>query len=181
MPLRPATPSDAAPLAALSIEVWLTTYLKAGVSKHFAEHVLTTYTADAFHAAMDDAAQTLIVSEAEDGPDAYIRLVSNAPPPLPACRGAEIATLYVRPHAQGRGLGRALVHEGRKACKAQGIDAVWLTVNAENARARAFYDRLGFTELGTTDFVIDGTSYPNVVLGLDLTRSDLTGRSAASA
>ncbi len=40
MRLRPADLTDASSLAALSAEVWLGTYLKQGISAHFADYVL---------------------------------------------------------------------------------------------------------------------------------------------
>jgi hypothetical protein len=40
MTLRDAVPADALALAALSIAVWVGTYLNRGVGPRFAEHVL---------------------------------------------------------------------------------------------------------------------------------------------
>ena len=44
MPLRPASIGDASSSAALSIETWLGTYLKHGVSAFFADDALETFT-----------------------------------------------------------------------------------------------------------------------------------------
>ena len=46
MQVRAARAEDASSLAALSIEVWLGTYLKQGISAHFADYVLETLTAE---------------------------------------------------------------------------------------------------------------------------------------
>ncbi|RLJ51509.1 hypothetical protein BCF46_1722 [Litoreibacter meonggei] len=44
MTIRNATPSDASSMAAISMEVWIGTYLKRGVSALFAEYALKTFT-----------------------------------------------------------------------------------------------------------------------------------------
>ena len=166
MILRDATPSDAASLAALSIEVCVGTYLRRGVGAVFADCVLGTYTPERMRALIADPGQIVLVSCNEEGPDGYVRIASEAAAPLPACRGAEIATLYVQPRHHGRGIGRALLDEAFARCRARGIDAAWLTTNAENAPALGFYRRIGFRIVGRTDFVIDGAGYPNEVLVL---------------
>lgn len=51
------------------------------------------------------------------------------------------------PEGQGRGLGRRLMHTFFDALRARGVPAVHLGMSPANTGARAFYDRLGFTEL----------------------------------
>ena len=168
MMVRTATEADAASLAALSIEVWVGTYLREGVGATFAEYVLNEYTPDRMRAHIADPKQIVIVSANAQGSDGYVRVALHAVPPVAACRGAEIATLYVQPRHHGRGIGQALLAEAFARCRAQGIDAVWLTVNAENTSAIGFYRAFGFRTAGETEFVIDGRGYPNDVMTCDL-------------
>lgn len=51
------------------------------------------------------------------------------------------------PEAQGAGLGRALVETLADALREAGIPGLHLSMDPTNTGARAFYDRLGFTEL----------------------------------
>ena len=51
------------------------------------------------------------------------------------------------PHRQGQGLGRELIGTLSDALRERGVPALHLTMNPANTGARAFYDRLGFTEL----------------------------------
>ena len=55
------------------------------------------------------------------------------------------------PQAQGKGAGRALTTTVLAALNAAGVDAVHLSMSTSNTGARAFYDRLGFTELQLPD------------------------------
>ena len=168
MTLRDAVEDDAAGLAALSIEVWVGTYLRRGVGRVFADYVLSAYTTETMRAFIKDPKQIIVVSQSDEGPDGYIRITPGVTGPLPKCRGAEIATLYVQPRHHGRGIGRSLLIEAFARCRAQGIEAVWLTTNSENTPAIGFYGTLGFRNVGKTDFVIDGKGYANDVFCLEL-------------
>jgi ribosomal protein S18 acetylase RimI-like enzyme len=55
------------------------------------------------------------------------------------------------PVFQRRGLGRRLMETFRAAAHENGAEKVWLGMLTVNVRARAFYDRLGFTELQVKD------------------------------
>ena len=55
--------ADAASLAALSIEVWVGTYLRQGASSFFAELVLSEFTAARIEAIVDGGIDFLIFSE----------------------------------------------------------------------------------------------------------------------
>ena len=51
------------------------------------------------------------------------------------------------PELQGQGFGRALIRTLLSALRERGVPGVYLTMSASNHGARAFYERLGFTEL----------------------------------
>ncbi|MFJ9907240.1 GNAT family N-acetyltransferase [Streptomyces sp. NPDC101152] len=55
------------------------------------------------------------------------------------------------PDWQGRGHGRALMRTFLRALHDRGVEAVHLSMVTANARARAFYDRLGFYEISVPD------------------------------
>lgn len=61
---------------------------------------------------------------------------------------AQIGTLAVDPRHQGTGLARAMVEGALEQMKAMGIRRAELQVEADNARGRAFYRKLGFEEEG---------------------------------
>jgi len=61
--IRPATEGDASSIAALSIEVWLGTYLREGINGFFADYVLDTFTTAKIEALIVDPAQDFWVSQ----------------------------------------------------------------------------------------------------------------------
>lgn len=162
MTLRPARPSDASSIAALSIEVWVGTYLRRGVSGVFADYVLETYTAENMRRLIADPDQHMMVSENTDGIDGILRVTPNAAP-APGCGDLEIATLYVQPRHHGRGIGKALLEAAYTHARTLAAPALWLTTNAQNTPAIGFYLANGFNQAGEVDFMIGDQGYLNNV------------------
>lgn len=163
MKFRIARPPDAAILAAISIEVWLGTYIKRGVSAFFADYALNEFTSDKFATLLNDSQEHIVVSENEDGIDGFIRMSGGKVAPVTDCSAMEISTLYVQPRHHGRGLGRLLLEQGLNYARDTGIPSVWLTTNSENSPAIAFYLKHGFEKVGTTHFRIQDRAYLNDV------------------
>jgi ribosomal protein S18 acetylase RimI-like enzyme len=170
--IRKAEEGDASSLAAVSIEVWLNTYLRQGVSAFFADYLLAEFTAEKFRRAMANPDLAIWVSENRIGIDGFVTLCSAAIPPLAGCSRLEIATLYVQPRHQASGKGAALLHCALGHCRRMGGKSAWLKVNAENGRAIDFYLRHGFVRVGTTPFVIADQAYENHVMAIDLRHPD---------
>ncbi|WP_299985004.1 N-acetyltransferase [uncultured Ruegeria sp.] len=171
MMIRPARKADAASLAALSIEVWVATYLRHGVSSFFAEFVLSEYTTASFEDLLEDGSDLLMVSENRDGIDGYIRLSEDRIAPVDGLSDLEIVTFYVQPRHHGKGIGSALLDVAVDYTRDKGRNAIWLTTNSENKPAIDFYLAKGFRQVGVTDFRIGDQAYPNHILSLNMSAS----------
>lgn len=163
MTLRKAQKSDASSLAAISIEVWIGTYLKHGVSAFFADYALSEFTALKSEKHIADANQFILVSENLEGIDGFIRVSSCSTAPVSGCSQVEISTFYVQPRHHGKGVGKALLAAALERCRELGATSVWLTTNAENAPAISFYLKQGFEHVGKTYFRIGNEGYLNNV------------------
>ncbi|MFH8466354.1 GNAT family N-acetyltransferase [Streptomyces sp. NPDC017991] len=76
---------------------------------------------------------------------------------------AELYAIYVDPDRIGRGVGRALLRASVERCAAAGHDRMLLWVLQENADARRFYERAGFTADGTEEpYEVEGVLVPEV-------------------
>jgi diamine N-acetyltransferase len=162
--IRKAEQHDASSLAAVSIEVWLNTYLRNGVSAFFADYVLAEFTSQKFQDAIGNVDLAIFVSENRIGIDGFVTVCSTATPPIAGCSSLEIKTLYVQPCHQSSGRGGALLHRALDHCRSLGGDSVWLKVAAENRRAIGFYLRNGFHKVGSAEFVIADQAYENHVM-----------------
>jgi ribosomal protein S18 acetylase RimI-like enzyme len=163
MALRKPRKSDASSIAAISIEVWIGTYLKRGVSAAFADFALNAFTSAKSEALISDPSQFVLVSENQEGIDGFIRVTSGSKAPIDGCSEMEISTLYVQPRHHGKGIGKQLLNAALQHCREKGIASVWLATNSENAPAIAFYLAQGFEHVGETHFRIHSDAYLNNV------------------
>ena len=161
MTLRKPNKPDASSIAAISIEVWIGTYLKRGVSAFFADYALEAFTPSKIEKLISDPKQFILVSENEEGIDGFIRLTSSSKAPVPDCSEMEISTLYVQPRHHGKGIGKRLLNAALQHCRDKTVESVWLTTNAENDPAIAFYLAQGFEHVGETHFRIKDARYLN--------------------
>jgi len=76
--------------------------------------------------------------------------------------------LYLDPAAKGRGLGQRLLEQGIAEARARGFEELYLTVWIENHRARRFYERNGFMEVGHYAFVVGDQVDDDRILRLTL-------------
>ncbi|MDL5158690.1 GNAT family N-acetyltransferase [Actinomycetospora termitidis] len=72
-------------------------------------------------------------------------------------RGGDVAMLFVDPVAHGRGIGTALLDDVR-------APILTVDVNEENPRARDWYRRRGFVEIGRSETDSDGLAHPLIHL-----------------
>ena len=70
----------------------------------------------------------------------------SAPFERDAYRWSCEASIYLKPEARGRGIGRALYEKLEKILKKQGFQVLYALVTQENADSLAFHERLGYTQ-----------------------------------
>ena len=73
-------------------------------------------------------------------------------------------TLTISPEAAGLGLGRAFVAFYEQYAREQGCRYLRMDTNARNSRARAMYQKLGYSEIGVIPTVFNGIEGVNLVL-----------------
>lgn len=162
--VRTATSADAHSLAALSIQVWLSTYATAGVNHSAARFVLSEFSVENFARLVNDRAVVLLVAEEDAALTGYALARFGGASPLGSSPLTELSTLYVQEPSTRSGVGTALLAETRAVVRERtGDDGLWLSVKADNLRAQAFYRQRGFTMRGTTQFVLERATYENFV------------------
>ena len=78
--------------------------------------------------------------------------------PIPACvRGEapiELWRFYIAEPWHGKGLAQALMNRVHGAAAARGAPTLWLGVWERNDRAKAFYRKCGFVDVGSHVFMV---------------------------
>ncbi len=86
----------------------------------------------------------------------------------PGGRWWVLRQLYLEEEAKGTGLGQALLERAIEESRARGMDDLYLTVWVENHRARRFYERRGFVEVGQYAFKVGNIVDDDRILRLGL-------------
>lgn len=161
---RRATTTDALPLSTLATQVFLDTYATQGINDALAREVATVYSAEVFERRLRDADVELLLVTSGGYTVGFVDIAFATRCPVPGVRGAEVFRLYVQRPFLRRGLGRKLMAKAEASARGRGLDTLWLTAWAGNHGALALYQSLGFRDIGTTEYVIDGVGHENRVL-----------------
>lgn len=126
--------------------------IDAFIAKHLSETSFAGYLADPDRRlliAEDDgvtAGYTMLVFGEPSDPDVVASLTLRPT--------AELSKCYVLPGHHGTGLARQLMAASVSLARDSGAAAVWLGVNEHNARANRFYEKNGFSVVGTKHFLV---------------------------
>ena len=94
---------------------------------------------------------------------AFLDLDSTSKCPVLSVHGLEVLRLYVQAPFQRSGVGRALMSIAERTAQERHAANVWLTAWTGNARARDFYQTLGYRDVGVTHYTIEGNTFENRV------------------
>lgn len=107
---------------------------------------------------------------AEDGVEAA-GFAKVGPPSLPFETkrvAVELRQLYVLKPWQGAGIAPVLMDWALGEARRRGAEELYLSVFVDNRRARAFYNRYGFEEVGRYDFMVGTHADEDLVMRLVL-------------
>jgi RimJ/RimL family protein N-acetyltransferase len=101
------------------------------------------------------------------------KLLIDAAPYAAFAHTRWLHAVYVHPDARGAGAAAALIRGATEHVRKDGVFKVLLWVHTENAQARAFYEKLGFREVGriSQGILIAGRYIDDVMMCLELSRS----------
>jgi len=163
--VRPAHPTDAVALSALTTTVFRQTYGAAIPEALLVAYLARTFSYIAVDQRLRDPACAWWVVTGTDGLVGCCQLVTAPPPaPLAPARTLGISNFYIAPARQGQGLGALLLRAVASHAQAQEFAALWLCVWQENHAARAFYHRQGFTVAGATTIWVETTPFADWVM-----------------
>jgi GNAT superfamily N-acetyltransferase len=153
--IRRARVEDAAALAALATKTFLDAYSWGNKPEDMAAYVAENFTEAAIAKDLVDPRATYLVGS--EGPllVGYVKLFEGA---APACvktkKPIELARIYLEQTRHGSGAGAVLLNAALIEAGRLGARSVWLGVWEKNERARAFYAKHGFEDVGVHEFVL---------------------------
>jgi len=163
--IRRAAVSDAELLSALGA----TTFHSAFAADNN-PHDMAAYLAAAFNPAQQaaelaDTRATFLIAEIEGQAVGYAKLLAgDSPACVIGAKPIELERIYSLKAWLGRGVGEVLMHACAEEAERGGYQTLWLGVWGRNARARAFYRKHGFREVGEKIFQLGSDPQTDVVM-----------------
>ena len=151
---RNAGPGDGAALGGIARATFIDTFGPLYCLANL-EGFLATRTDADYAAVLADPAVEVRFAEAAGVPIGFCTIAAlTLPAPEPAPGAIELRQLYVFKPWHGVGVAVALTEWAMARARARGAPELWLSVFTENPRARKFYARLGFEEVGPYAFMV---------------------------
>lgn len=168
--IRRATADDAGRLAKLGAKTFLAAYGDANDPADLAAYVAATYTDRQLAAELRRPEVTYLIAESGKEAVGFAKLVFGSDQrAVAAAAPVELEQLYVRQDRQGGGVGSELLAAAVEQARKHRCDVLWLGVWEHNPRAIAFYERHGFSRLGTHSFRLGAKLQTDWVMARSLT------------
>jgi ribosomal protein S18 acetylase RimI-like enzyme len=137
----PAGPADAEALAQVHVAAWRESYKGLLPDAYLARMSVENHARRFGHELTRPRKGELTLAAVNRS--GLFGYVSAGPSRAYAEGEAEISTLYLLRAAQGHGVGRRLLTDAARVLAAQGWRSLMISVLADNAHARGFYEHLG--------------------------------------
>lgn len=156
---------DAAALSVLGGATFLAAFAHDHPGRALIDHIRAAHGEDYYRAVLADPAQTVIIGETPLGAPVAYAVISppDLPVPVDPLADIELKRIYLLSGWQGGGHGDALMEQVADVARAAGRKRLLLAVYTANDRARRFYARHGFAEIGETIFMVGDTPFRDLV------------------
>lgn len=146
---------DAPAVAALGARLFAETYGPTHPDPELSRYLRREFSVDVVRGAIAGRDVSMLVVEESPGVPiayAYLRATPRPPSGVSGSRPLEIVRFYVDGSHQGRGVGAALMDACFADARARNADPVWLQVWKKAPWAVGFYERMGFSVVGSAPF-----------------------------
>lgn len=162
---RRAEMRDAPTLSILGGATFLASFAHDHPGDALLTHIRNAHSEAYYLAALSDPAQTLLIGETPMGAPVGYALIT--PPDLPIATDdrydVELKRIYLLGGWQGGGQGDRLMALVEAEARARNAQRLLLAVYPQNDRARRFYARHGFTEIGELTFMVGDVPFRDLI------------------
>jgi GNAT superfamily N-acetyltransferase len=164
---RNGLPSDAAALGALFDTSFTDTFGHLYAAEDLAQF-LSGFSVGAWARELADPAFAFRVAEADGALAGYAKLGTVSLPVTPAGPAVELRQLYLGKAWHGAGVAQALMDWVLAEARGRGATELYLSVFTGNHRARRFYARYGFEEVGAYVFMVGNHADDDIIMKVGL-------------
>jgi len=163
--IRSATAVDAVVLAELGARTFSETFAADNSPEDMTAYLASSFSAEMQATELADADSLFLLAEVEGIAAGYAKLKPGDPPGgVSDAKPIELVRLYAASEWHGRGVGAALMQTCIDLAFKQGYQTLWLGVWEHNQRARAFYRKWDFREVGTHIFQLGADAQTDILM-----------------
>ena len=153
--IRRARPADASVLADFAASTFRETYAVQNRPDDMALYVSRAYGQSQQEAELANPEMTTLLAEVDGQLAGYAQLRASAVPEcVTGVTPLEVWRFYVAAPWQGRGIAQALMQGVEMEAREHQAQTLWLGVWERNERAKSFYRKCGFADVGSQVFVL---------------------------
>jgi diamine N-acetyltransferase len=171
-PIRVGVAADASELAVFAARTFTETFGADNRPEDLRAHLSSSFgTAQQTQELLDPTMVTLLVHH-DQALVAFAQIRRKSPPPwVVQEQPIELHRFYVDRPAHGKGIAQRLMYAVEEAARSFEGKHLWLSVWERNPRAIAFYKKVGFADVGSTDFYVGPDRQTDRVLVAPLRRA----------
>ncbi len=170
--IRPALLSDAIALAELAARTFRETFAADNRPEDIAQHETEAYgpAQQGRELADPDIITTLVHAD-----DVLVGFAQLRRGPMPACvtgnAPIELWRFYIAKEWHGQGIAQALMQRADDDARRAGARTLWLGVWERNERAKAFYRKCGYTDVGSHVYMVGTDAQTDRIMVRDVVTS----------
>jgi ribosomal protein S18 acetylase RimI-like enzyme len=167
--LRKCTPVDVDKLRQIAYKTYHDAFRHLNTAENMLAYLEAAFNQEKLRAELEDPESAFYFLYLDGALAGYLKInEGQSQTDLKDPNALEIERIYVVEEHQGQGLGKYLIQEALEIARRKGKKYAWLGVWEKNEKAIAFYQRMGFCEIGTHDFIMGDERQTDYILRIDI-------------
>lgn len=163
--IRRGTIEDAELLAHLAARTFTETFAADNTPENMRAYLESSFNVEKQATELSDPNSVIKIAELDGLAVGYSMLSAGTTlPDVTGEKPIELVRLYVTKESIGSGVGAALMKDCLREAALRGYDTIWLGVWEHNQRAREFYRKWNFVEVGTHIFQLGDDAQTDFVM-----------------
>jgi GNAT superfamily N-acetyltransferase len=167
--IRKATEADAELLSKMALSIYLDTFAAQNRPEDIEMHAAKSYTPEIQLAEIRDESKTYLIAEVEGEPAGFAMVGTPESKLCHTCAAPiELFRFYVDKAWHGRGVAHDMMNAVDELARSMGGRTLCLGVWEHNDRAKRFYEKIGFRDIGSQPYVLGTDVQTDRVMVRDL-------------
>lgn len=162
--IRKLNPTDLELLREISIQTFVDTFADQNTPENMESYLQTSLSLEKLSSEFNHPESEFYFAELNDEIIGYLKINYGAAQSELLENALEIERIYVRKAFHGKKIAQQLYDKAVAIAVERNTDFIWLGVWEHNARAIAFYQKLGFTAFGEHPFMLGDDKQTDILM-----------------